>query len=188
MTNIEQIALHVVGACESAGTDHMITGAFAFNHYGIPRSTKDFDVVVDVSAAGGVSRIIERLEGHVEFSEQVQFDTLTWGKRHIGRCADLPGFVVELFELFDDPFVKEQFRRKVLLHSAQLDRSIWLPTAEDVVVQKLRWGRSKDLDDARDVLAVQGPESLDMPYIRRWCAEHGTGERLDAILKSIPPL
>ena len=69
-----------------------------------------------------------------------------------------------------------------------LGRSIWLPTAEDVVVQKLRWGRPKDLEDARDVLAVQDPETLDMTYVRRWCGNHGTQGRVDAILDSIPPL
>jgi hypothetical protein len=44
------------------------------------------------------------------------------------------------------------------------------------------------LDDARDVLAVQGPETLDMAYIERWCARHGTTERLHAALAGIPPL
>ena len=57
-----------------------------------------------------------------------------------------------------------------------------------VVVQKLRWGRSKDLDDARDVLAVQGPESLDMAHIEKWCGAHGTLERLRKALSEIPPL
>jgi len=55
-------------------------------------------------------------------------------------------------------------------------------------VQKLRWGRNKDLDDARDVLAVQGPETLDMAYVERWCAEHGTLDRLQVALDGIPPL
>ena len=57
-----------------------------------------------------------------------------------------------------------------------------------MVVQKLRWGRNKDLDDARDVLAVQGPESLDMDYISRWCEIHGTATRLREALDGIPPL
>jgi hypothetical protein len=95
---------------------------------------------------------------------------------------------VELFELFDVPFVEAQFKRKRLLFSTQLNRITWLPTAEDVIVQKLRWGRSKDLDDARDVLAVQDPLRLDMTYIRDWCAQHGTTERLDRALAEIPPL
>lgn len=67
-------------------------------------------------------------------------------------------------------------------------RVIEAAEAEGVVVQKLRWGRNKDLDDARDVLAVQGPETLDMEYIERWCAMHGTLERLKTALDGIPPL
>ena len=70
----------------------------------------------------------------------------------------------------------------------QLARTTWLPTPEDVVVQKLRRGRNKDLDDARDVLAVQGPETLDMAYIEHWCALHGTAPRLSDALAGIPPL
>jgi len=58
----------------------------------------------------------------------------------------------------------------------------------DIITQKIRWGRSKDLDDARDVLAVQGPETLDMTYIRNWCSIHGTTRRLETILASLPPL
>jgi len=49
--------------------------------------------------------------------------------------------------------------------SPSIGTEVWIPTAEDIVVQKLRWGRNKDLDDARDVLAVQGTDFLDMPYI-----------------------
>ena len=119
---------------------------------------------------------------------QVLFDTLTWGRRHVGQSRSAPPFNVELFETFDDPFVQEEFRRRREVFVPMLSRTTWLPTAEDVVVQKLRWGRNKDLDDARDVLAVQGPESLDMNYIESWCAQHGTTERLKAALNSIPPL
>lgn len=49
-------------------------------------------------------------------------------------------------------------------------------------------GRSKDLDDARDVLAVQDSATLDMAYVRPWCDTHGTASRLDDILASLPPL
>lgn len=185
---IEQLALRVVQACETAGVEHMVTGAFAFNFYGIPRSTKDFDVVVDVRGRQAIAQIIRLLDDIVEFGDQLQFDTRTWGRRHIGRAKHGPIFQVELFELFDDPFVTEQFRRRLQLRSTQLGYTTWLPTAEDVIVQKIRWGRSKDLDDARDVLAVQDPSTLDMAYVRQWCDTHGTAARLDDILFSLPPL
>lgn len=185
---IEQLGGVVVEACESEGADHMVTGAFACGLYGIPRSTKDFDVVVSLAGGDAIRQVSARLADTVEFDPQIQFDTLTWGKRLVGVCRALPPLKVELFALFDDPFVQAQFQRKRQMFSKQLQRTTWLPTPEDVVVQKLRWGRNKDLDDARDVLAVQGPETLDMEYIRKWCSEHGTAKRLQAALDGIPPL
>ncbi len=38
-----------------------------------------------------------------------------------------------------------------------------------------------DIDDARNVLAVRHGD-LDMAYIRRWCADHGTTATLDRLL------
>jgi hypothetical protein len=84
--------------------------------------------------------------------------------------------------------VKSEFERRRSVYVPMLDRTTWLPTPEDVIVQKLRWGRPKDLDDARDVLAVQGPETLDMGYIGKWCGQHETSARLAAALDGIPPL
>jgi hypothetical protein len=54
----------------------------------------------------------------------------------------------------------------------------YLPTAEDVIIQKLRWSRgakrSKDFADVVAVLQVQGPARLDWAYIEEWCAKHQT--------------
>ena len=185
---VETLAAAVIAACEAAGVDHMITGAFAYSVYGIPRSTKDVDVVLSLAGDDPIQKVVARLGRFVEFEPQVQFDTLTWGKRLVGTSRASPPFQVELFELFDDPFVLEQFARKRRLFAPQLGCATWLPTPEDVIVQKLRWGRSTDLDDARDVLAVQGTETLDMAYIEGWCARHGTTGRLQAALAGIPPL
>lgn len=185
---VEELAAAVLDACDAEQVDHMLTGAFAVSSYGIPRSTKDVDVLISLIGGDPIQRVMSRLSPIVEFDLQVQFDTLTWGRRIVGVHRGQPPLKVELFELFDDPFVLSQFARKRQRFSQQIGRSTWLPTPEDVVVQKLRWGRNKDLDDARDVLAVQGPETLDMTYIEKWCAQHGTSERLRSTLASIPPL
>jgi hypothetical protein len=185
---LEDLALKVVEAAEVTGVPFMAVGAIAAGTYGVPRSTKDVDLLVAVDIGGGIAAMISRLSGVVDFDPQVVFDTLTWGRRHVGVSRFSPPYKVELFEVFDDPFVTEEFRRRREVYVPILQRNTWLPTPEDVVVQKLRWGRSKDLDDARDVLAVQGPELLDMAYIEGWCARHGTSDRLRTVLDSIPPL
>ncbi len=185
---VEELATAVVDACSTEAVDHMVTSAFATSFYGIPRSTKDVDVVLSLKGGDAIRRVATRLQTIVEFDPQVQFDTLTWGRCLVGVTRQSAPLKVELFELFDDPFVLAQFTRKKQMFSNQIARTTWLPTPENVVVQKLRWGRNKDLDDARDVLAVQGPESLDMAYIENWCAQHGTTDRLNAALAGIPPL
>ena len=186
--NLEQLAVAAVEAAEAAGAEFMIVGAIAAGTYGVPRSTRDVDLLVAVNVEGGINAVIKHLEPLVEFDPQVVFDTLTWGRRHVGVSRSSPPYKVELFEVFDDPFVQSEFSRRRQVFVPMLGRVAWLPAPEDVVVQKLRWGRSKDLDDARDVLAVQGPETLDMAYIEQWCAQHGTTPRLREALDGIPPL
>jgi hypothetical protein len=185
---LEELAVRVLEAAESENVEFMAVGAIAAGAYGVPRSTRDVDLLVSVHLPGNVAALIRRLSCFVEFDAQVTFDTLTWGRRHVGTSSTSPPFKVELFETFDDPFVISEFARRCRVFVPILQRETWLPTPEDVVVQKLRWGRSKDLDDARDVLAVQGPETLDMPYIEKWCALHGTVPRLLEALAGIPPL
>jgi hypothetical protein len=186
--NLEELACQVIAAAEQTGAEFMVVGALAAGAYGVPRSTRDVDFLVGLHTGGGINGIIRLLEPEVEFDPQIVFDTLTWGRRHVGRTRSDPPLKVELFELFDDPFVQSEFARRQQVFIPILSRTTWLPTPEDVVVQKLRWGRSKDLDDARDVLAVQDPATLDMAYIEQWCARHDTAQRLHDALAAIPPM
>jgi hypothetical protein len=79
----------------------------------------------------------------VQFDAQVVFVTLTWGRRHVGLSRSAPPFKVEFFEVFDDPFVQSEFARRQQVFVPVLGRPTWLPTPEDVIVQKLRWGRPR---------------------------------------------
>ena len=53
-------------------------------------------------------------------------------------------FRIELFRLTDQPFDRARFnrRRKVALGGDE----VWIPTPEDVILQKLTWSRPKDRD------------------------------------------
>ena len=92
---------------------------------------------------------------------------------------------MELFRLSDDAHDQERFRRRVQIRA--FNRDIRLPTAEDVIVTKLRWLRSKDVNDLESVIGVQGNQ-LDWDYIHHWCEQHGTRQALDDIRSRIPPL
>ncbi|MFZ4733899.1 MAG: hypothetical protein ACOYK7_15270, partial [Pirellulales bacterium] len=86
-------------------------------------------------------------------------------------------FDIELFHLGNDPHDRERFARRTRQPLPECDGEAWVATAEDVLVQKLRWARRKDLDDAVNLIAVSG-DHIDWEYVRRWTVAHGTDELL----------
>ncbi len=181
------LAGKVVEALEAEGVPYIVVGALSVSVFGIPRATKDVDIVISLETRKPLDAVERRLADVLEFDPQITFETITGSLRHILRSRSRPPIVVELFELGDDPFLQSRFSRRRQEYSAQMQRHTWLPTPEDVIVQKLRWARPKDIEDAASVLAVRGLATLDMPYIEQWCLEHGTTERLRAVIESIPP-
>ncbi|MFV1995528.1 MAG: hypothetical protein ACC661_08825 [Verrucomicrobiales bacterium] len=179
-----------IEAMESIGVDYMVVGGLSSNVYGIPRSTKDADIVVAV-APTELDKLARELGPEFDLDGQGSFEVVTGTLRYHLRVPAI-AFEIELFLLGDDPHDQERFGRRRKIHSEQLKTDAMVPSAEDVIVMKLRWleiaKRGKDRDDVRDVIAVQGDEALDWEYIHRWCGEHGTRELLDEIRVSIPPL
>ena len=181
----DEIVLACIDALEALGIPYMVVGSLSSNLYAIPRSTQDADFVVEFGK-DSLEDLLKRLGPHFHLDAQARFETVTATTRHIIDTAD-DFFRVELFQLSDDPYDRERFarRRRVKL----LGRDAYAAAPEDVVVMKLRWSRqgqrSKDKDDARNVIATQG-DNLDWDYVYRWCDEHGTRELLDEIRRSTP--
>src|SRR5947199_2161788 len=103
---LEALAIKVIEAAESAGVEFMLVGAVAAGAYGVPRSTRDVDLLVSVNKEGALAAMTAKLDPVVQFDSQVLFDTLTWGRRQVGLSRSTPPFKVELFETFEDPFVQ----------------------------------------------------------------------------------
>ena len=85
--------------------------------------------------------------------------------------------------LSKDPHDQLRFQRRV--EQQVFDRRLWLPTPEDVIVMKLRWGRSRDQDDIRAVMSLQA-DALDWTYIESWCDQHGTRKLMEEIRRTVP--
>lgn len=170
--------LELVAAFERSEIPYMIVGSYSSNFYGIPRSTKDADLVVHLPSAEW-AKLPGLLPNGIEMEDQMSFEMVTSTRRELLRVKDSL-FQIELFRLSDDLHDRSRFerRRKVEIFP---DVEVFLPTAEDVIVQKLRWSlgakRPKDFADVVAVMQVQG-RTLDWPYIEKWCADHGTLEVL----------
>jgi hypothetical protein len=165
----------LVRAFEAAGLPYMIVGSYSSNFYGVPRLTKDADIVVNLDQADW-KKLFSILPEGMELEQQSGFEMVTSTRKELIRLKNSV-FEIEMFHLSKDAHDSARFNRR---HKVSIVPGVeaWLPTAEDVIIQKLRWSRgakrSKDFADAVAVMQVQDPARLDWPYIEEWCEKHGT--------------
>jgi hypothetical protein len=180
----EAATVAVVDALDAAGVPYMIVGSLASNFYGIPRATADADLIVELTSAA-LDRFRRALPPELQLQSQGAFETVTGSVRYAIELQGSP-FIFELFARTDDPHDRERFDRRRAVRI--LDRTMYVASAEDMIVTKLRWAtdarRLKDRDDVRNMLGVIAAD-LDWAYLRRWTETHGTTGLLDEIRRSI---
>jgi len=184
----EQAVRAMLKALREVGAPHMVVGGYAANRYGITRLTKDIDFLIDMTDED-LRRLLGLLPHDVRLDPQANFETVTGKLRRIFHVADSP-FIAEFFEADpSDDFDKMRLKRRI--EARLVDEPTWVATAEDTLIVKLRWAllrrRAKDIDDARNIIAVSG-DHLDWPYIHEWTDRHGTRQLLEELRSSLPPL
>src|ERR1041385_1596703 len=76
VTTIEDVTLRVIDALNATGVNYMLVGSFSTNAYGIPRSTKDADFVLQLE--GDLApEFYEELGDDFEIDPQLRFETNT---------------------------------------------------------------------------------------------------------------
>jgi predicted nucleotidyltransferase len=179
----DEAALLVAKGLEAEAIPYIIVGGYSSNTYGIPRSTKDVDVVVSITASR-LTDLLNRLGPAWKRDPQLSFETNTGTTREIFELKGTP-LKVKIFSLSQDEHDQSRFARRTRKEMSGIP--VWMPSPEDVVIWKLRWARPKDIEDVRNVLLVQSREgNLDWAYIREWCGKHGTLERFEEILAGLP--
>lgn len=178
---IDDVALRVAEALKASGIPFMLVGGFSSNYHGIPRSTKDADFVVQLSVPLN-QEFARTLGPEFEPEAQMSFETNTGTQRQEFQVRGTL-FKVEIFRLSNDPHDQQRFQRRQRVEVQ--GREVFFPTAEDVIVWKLRWGRVKDREDVRAVMGVQRG-ILDWSYIESWCDRHGTRALLEQIRQTVP--
>ena len=165
-----------------------VGGSVASSAHGIPQSTLNMDLVVDLAA--------DQIE---EFAAALQPEfyadaTLIRESFRQGRAANLihmgTGWKFDLFPLRGDEYSRVEFSRRVWREVSpdgigRVECAVASP--EDTVLRKLQWYRAgnetseRQWNDLRGVLRACG-SSLDMVYMRRWAGETGIADLLEKLL------
>ncbi len=181
---LEEFVADVVGRLEATSIEYMIGGSVASSIYGEPRTTRDVDIVVEVSPESLASLFAQFDRSRIYVDEPPNGQAVIAGQMynlldtHSGWNANL---VVRKAREFSVIEFARRTSRDVLGTAAMV------ASAEDVLLTKLEWslasGSSRQVDDARGIVVVQG-DRLDGEYLRRWADELGVAELLERVLRS----
>lgn len=181
MTLAEFLA-EVIDKLERSSIDYMIGGSVASSIYGEPRTTRDIEIVVEVSASS-LRNLFADFDRDLVYVDEPDADEEILGGRMFNLLDLQGGWKVDLVIRKDRPFSKVEFgRRQQFL---VLGVPAMVASVEDVLLTKLEWaklsGSARQVDDALGIVAVQ-QSGLDLPYLRKWATELDVSELLERVL------
>lgn len=168
-----QLARQLHSIFEQAGIAYYITGGVAATAYGDPRTTRDLDVILNISKEN-IPTLVVALEAVGFYVPGVE-DVVS------GRMNNLQIIHQETVLQADLVIPKTESWENLKFERRQLESGLYFISPEDIVLSKLLWRRrsqsEKQWRDVLGVLKVQG-DRLDGEYMSQWANNLGLSNDL----------
>lgn len=167
---------------------YYVGGSVASSVHGIPRTTMDVDVVVDLK-----SEQIDELAGLLAGEFYADAATIKRALA-VGRAFNVihsrSAYKIDIFPSRKDKFSRSELGRREFTEVRALSAEpieCAVASAEDTILRKLEWYRAggesseRQWNDLRGVLRVSGAR-LDREYMRKWAEYLKVGDLLERLL------
>ncbi|MEO0103665.1 MAG: hypothetical protein ABIK40_05265 [candidate division WOR-3 bacterium] len=165
---IEEVIKKVINILDKLNIPYLLTGALSVVYYGEPRATHDIDLVIQIKE-DDITLLMKGFQDNFFIDEESIRNALKERSMFNAVHKDT-NFKVDFWILTEDKFNKEMFNRRVKRNILGIE--IYLPTPEDVIINKLEWFKMSNIDkhyyDALSVYCVQ-KDNLDIEYIKNCC-------------------
>lgn len=170
---IQDLLARLAVALETASVPYMLTGSYASSLHGIPRATRDIDIIIfpNREQLTKLLNLLSEPAYHTDFDEAI--DSLK--RRSMFNVIDrVTGWKVDFIIPPFDEFDVEEFERRIFVDIGGVRLAVI--SAEDIVIAKLRWAKlgesERQVDDAATVLRAQAG-TLNIAYIETWVRKLG---------------
>jgi hypothetical protein len=165
-----------------------VGGSVASSTHGMPRTTLDVDIVVDLKSEQ-IDPFAEQLAGEFYIDPDHMREAFSRG-----RAANLihlkTAWKFDLFPLASDEYSQTAFRRRVFREVRPDGRNAVecaVSTPEDTILRKLEWYRAGGEVSERQWTDLRGITSalhgrLDLDYLHRWARELHVADLLEALI------
>ena len=179
----------IANTLEQLGIRYVLVGSFASSIHGMYRATADIDIVAEIKSEQ-VRPFFEALRADFYVDEQTIREAVIH-QRSFNMIHFDSVFKIDFFVPKSDDFaVAELDRRQLRKLSPNSEEVIYVATAEDTVLAKLRWYRAgqetstNQWNDVVGILAISG-ETLDLAYLNRWSETLGIKDLLQKALEDV---
>jgi hypothetical protein len=164
----------VLDALETAKVEYLIGGSLAVWTWGEPRTTRDFDLVINLPLERmlSLSRALQERDMLVPFDVMLDLYLMAEGDLPINAIHLYTGYKAELFLLRPgDHFRQVALSRRRLVDISPELTNVYVHSPEDLIIYKLRYyllsEQPKHIRDIQSILLAMGGE-LDRSYLERW--------------------
>jgi hypothetical protein len=178
-----QVLSHIAGLLEQQQIRYVLVGSFASSIHGMYRSTADIDIVADIKSEQ-VLALLNALQGSFYVDEHAMREAIE--RRQSFNAIHLDSvFKVDIFIPKSDEFSQKQLERRELRRlGSDPEQMIYVATAEDTILAKLRWydsGGRVSNTQWTDVVGIIGSTAneLDADYLHSWAETLGLTDLLD---------
>lgn len=178
---LEELLSRLVPALERAELPYMLTGSVASSAHGIPRATRDLDIVIAPTRAQLLALMQEFPSNRYYADEQQALQAFANGSQF--NVIDFAtGWKADFIIAQDSAYGRSAFARRMLINVA--GTAVCVAAPEDVLIAKLQWAKrgesDRQLQDAASIITTQGSK-LDLRYIERWVRELHLEEQWQAL-------
>jgi hypothetical protein len=168
--SVESTIRRLLAALDSSGVPYMLTGSFASSFHGAPRTTQDIDVVIAPTLGALFNLLKEFPQDRYYVSRDAALQA--FGSESLFNVIDMTsGWKIDFIVRKSRPFSLTEFERR--LKADLLGTSLYVASAEDVIIAKLEWAKmsesERQLDDVAGIIRTQ-LGSLDLSYVDGWVA------------------
>ena len=182
-----RITLAIIKVFNKLHIPYVVGGSLASSLHGIPRATQDVDIVADIKHVH-IAPLVKALEKSWYIDENMIRDAIK-NQSSFNVLYLETMYKIDIFILKDDPVSNSEMkRRKKYTVTDDDEGSLYIASAEDIILQKLYWYKIGDKvserhwNDTIGVVKVQD-KNLDFNYLKNTARMLGVAELLSELLK-----
>jgi hypothetical protein len=164
---------------------YMVTGSVASSAHGMPRSTRDLDIVIAPTREQLLALMRELPLSDYYADDQQALQALAQ-RSQFNIIDHATGWKVDFIIAEDSEYGHIALARRTIVDMA--GSAMYTASAEDVLIAKLRWakisGSERQLQDASGIVSTQA-EQLDVAYVGNWVRKLGLEVQWNVVRKRV---